>query len=514
MMNRLFFVSFLLISLNVAAQKKSNPSVYAKTITAQDLRNNLNVIASAEMEGRNTPSPGLEKAADYIIENFKKYGLQPGNGDSFRQTYKLTKSEPGEMSLTIDGTNFKPYEDFAPGMGMPNTLDMEFTSYVFVGYGIVDEKQDDYKGADVKGKLVIFINGEPKGYTPSKTGSNSPTFIFNKIRTAFTKGAAAVLIIREDLPSRLSAFSSYRPETPNPRRGGVGSYPVFFINENVVQRVSGYDLNTVIQAIGTDVSIPLENNANIRLKNHNHQSVDYASNIVGIVEGSDKKDEYLVISAHYDHVGKDNEGNIYYGADDDGSGTVGLMELAEAFATAKKKGAGPRRTVVFLAVSGEEKGLWGSEYYTQNPIYPLNKTSADLNIDMIGRIGSEYLNKKDAENYLYIIGDDKLSTDLAPLTDKVNNEYVNMKLDRKYNDPNDPERFYYRSDHYNFAAKGVPVIFYFNGVHADYHKPTDTVDKIHFDLMAKRTQLVFYTAWEIANREALLKRDLELPAPR
>lgn len=509
MKNRLFFLVLLLISLGTTAQKNNNPAVYAKTITAQDLRKNLGVIASAEMEGRNTPSPGLEKAADYIIENFKKYGVQPGNNGSYRQTYKLTKGAPGEMGLTIDGAKFEPYVDFAPGMGMPDSLDLDFKSYVFVGYGIVDDKQDDYAGADVKGKLVIFINGEPKGYTAPKTGRNSPTYIFNKIRAAYTKGAAAVLVIREDLPSRLSGLGAYRPETNNPRRGG--SFPVFYINDNVVRRVSGYDLNSVIGAIGTEVSIPLENQADIHLKYHSEQSVDYASNVIGIVEGSDKKDEYVVVSAHYDHVGKDNDGHIYYGADDDGSGTVGLMELAEAFATAKKKGAGPRRTVVFLAVSGEEKGLWGSEYYTQHPVFPLDKTSVDLNIDMIGRIGTEYLKDKDAENYIYVIGDDKLSTDLAPLSDKVNASYLKMKLDRKYNDPNDPERFYYRSDHYNFASKGVPVIFYFNGVHADYHKPTDTIDKINFDLMAKRAQLVFYTSWEMANRDAMLKRDLKLP---
>jgi Zn-dependent M28 family amino/carboxypeptidase len=166
-----------------------------------------------------------------------------------------------------------------------------------------------------------------------------------------------------------------------------------------------------------------------------------------------------------------------------------------------------------MPVSGEEKGLWGSQYYAENPIFPLEKTSVDLNIDMIGRIGTDYLTDKDSVNYVYTIGDDKLSSDLAPITQQVNNTYLKMKLDGKYNDPKDPNRFYYRSDHYNFAAKGVPIIFYFNGVHADYHKPTDTPDKINYPLLAKRTQLVFYTAWEMANREAMLKRDMPLGMP-
>jgi Zn-dependent M28 family amino/carboxypeptidase len=233
-----------------------------------------------------------------------------------------------------------------------------------------------------------------------------------------------------------------------------------------------------------------------------------------MIEGTDKKDEYVIITSHYDHVGKRPDGTIYYGADDDGSGTTGILELAEAFAKAKAAGKGPRRSILFMTVSGEEKGLWGSEYYSNHPVFPLEKTSVDLNIDMIGRIGEEYLKDKDSVNYIYVIGDDKLSTDLTPITEEVNKKYSKMKLDRKYNDPNDKNRFYYRSDHYNFAEKGVPVIFYFNGVHADYHKPTDTPDKINYKLMAKRGQLVFYTAWEMANRDEMLKRDLKLEKPK
>jgi Zn-dependent M28 family amino/carboxypeptidase len=236
--------------------------------------------------------------------------------------------------------------------------------------------------------------------------------------------------------------------------------------------------------------------------------------VLGIIEGTDKKDEYVVITAHYDHVGKRNDSTIFYGADDDGSGTVSVLELAEAFAKAKADGKGPRRSILFMTVSGEEHGLWGSEYYSNHPVYPLEKTTVNLNIDMIGRIGSEYIKDKDSINYLYVIGDNKLSSDLTPITENINASYTKMKLDRKYNDPNDPNRFYYRSDHYNFAEKGVPIIFYFNGVHADYHRPTDTPDKINYKLMEKRAKLVFYTAWEMANREEMLKRDMPLEAPR
>jgi len=190
---------------------------------------------------------------------------------------------------------------------------------------------------------------------------------------------------------------------------------------------------------------------------------------------------------------------------------VSVLEIAEAFVNAKKKGEGPRRTIVFMNVSGEEKGLLGSRYYSEHPIYPLDKTTVDLNIDMVGRIDPTY--KGDSMNYVYVIGDDKLSSDLTPITNEVNQKYFKMELDRRFNDPNDTNRFYYRSDHYNFAAKGVPIIFYFNGTHRDYHRPTDTVDKINFDLMEKRVRLIYHTAWVIAQKDTMLKRDIPLNMP-
>jgi len=234
-----------------------------------------------------------------------------------------------------------------------------------------------------------------------------------------------------------------------------------------------------------------------------------SSNVIGYIEGSDLKNEYVFLTAHYDHLGK--KGNvIYYGADDDGSGTASVIEMARAFAKAKANGFGPRRTLVFMTVSGEEEGLWGSEYYSDHPAFSLDSTDVDLNTDMIGRIdpGRNY---GDSMNYVYVIGNDKLSTDLDPISIAINKKYTKLELDYKFNSPDDPERIYYRSDHYNFAKKGVPILFFFDGIHKDYHKPTDTVDKINFDLMEKRARFIFLTAWDIANRDKMLKRDLALP---
>jgi Zn-dependent M28 family amino/carboxypeptidase len=238
-----------------------------------------------------------------------------------------------------------------------------------------------------------------------------------------------------------------------------------------------------------------------------------SSDVMGVLEGSDLKDEYVFVTAHYDHLGK-RDTVIYYGADDDGSGTVSVLEIAEAFVKAKQAGKGPRRTMVFMTVSGEEKGLWGSAYYANHPVFPLDKTTVDLNIDMIGRVDTSR-HKGDPSNYVYVVGDDKISSDLKVISEATNKKYTKMELDYKFNDPNDRQRIYFRSDHYNFAQKGVPIIFYYDGMlGGDYHRPTDTPDKIDYILLSKRAQLVFYTAWEMANRDAMLKRDLKLEIPQ
>ena len=222
---------------------------------------------------------------------------------------------------------------------------------------------------------------------------------------------------------------------------------------------------------------------------------------MSIIPGSKFPNEYIVISAHLDAHGT-HDGKIYNGADDDGSGNVSILEIAESFAIAVKDGHPPKRSIIFLHVTAEEKGLIGSKYYVDNPLYPLKNTIANLNIDMIGRIDPK--RKDEDPNYIYLIGSDKISQELHNISEKINSTYTQLKLDYKYNDDKDPNRFYYRSDHYNFAKNNIPVIFYFNGVHEDYHEPTDTADKINYELLEKRTKLIFHTAWELANREKKL----------
>jgi hypothetical protein len=511
MLRKLFILLLIAAPLAGWSQKKDKNAVKAAgTITAGDMKKHLYVIASAEMGGRDTPSPGLEKAADYIEAHFKSVGLLPGNKDSYRQHYPLYRDSMTSTHLRVNESPFELNTDFQPSAGYNHSAEMLFSEAVFAGYGIVDDKLDSYQDINVQGKLVIVVDGAPADYKP-QPGARNPTSVFAKMNAAAKKGAAAILVLVKGYPRKSMPVTSNW--SMNGYKSAVSPF-TFTVSENVVAGIMGEDGRGIWDKLKSN-SLPAKAyKANINLSYLKQTVTTKVSNVLGLLEGTDLKDEYVVLTAHYDHVGKRNDTTIYYGADDDGSGTTGILELAEAFVEAKKAGKGPRRSILFMTVSGEEKGLWGSEFYSNNPVYPLEKTTVDLNIDMIGRTGSEYLKSDDSTNYIYIIGDDKLSSDLAVITDQVNNTYTKMKLDRKYNDPNDPNRFYFRSDHYNFAEKGVPIIFYFNGTHADYHRPTDTPDKINYPMMAKRTQLVFYTAWEMANRNEMLKRDIKLEKPK
>ena len=228
-----------------------------------------------------------------------------------------------------------------------------------------------------------------------------------------------------------------------------------------------------------------------------------SQNILAYIKGSEFPNEVIVISAHYDHLGMKGE-EVYNGADDNASGSSAVMELAQSFQMAKKQGNGPKRSILFLHLTGEELGLYGSKFYIEHPAFSLDSTVVDLNIDMVGRIDEKHADDK---KYIYLIGSDRLSKELHNISQETNKTYTQLQLDYTYNDEKDPNNYYQRSDHYNFAKNNIPVIFYFNGTHGDYHRPTDTADKIDFDLLALRTRLVFYTAWEIANRDKRLVVD-------
>lgn len=497
------------------------PLHYAQTITEQGLKKQLTVVASAEMEGRETGTEGQRKAAAYIESQFKEIGLEaPASLNGYQQFYPLLKDTLVPKTLKIGKIKLEYGKDYILQPGSEEENKIKAKQIVFAGYGIEDTNYSDYAGKNVKGKVVLILAGEPQvdgKYLVSGTEKRSSWeySTTRKAALAKEKGAVAVLLVNpmwDSIPSRITENSKktnlYFPHLNEKEKVAVITVLAAFM-KNIVGENNASKILETVKVKGVLNTIKIDKKIRTKLAFKKTSIQVEASNVIGYIEGTDKKDEYVFLTAHYDHLGKKGD-VIYYGADDDGSGTVSVIEMAQAFAKAKQDGHGPRRTVVFMTVSGEEKGLWGSEYYSDHPVFPLDKTTVDLNTDMIGRIDP---NRKhgDSTNYVYVIGNDKLSSDLDPISKAVNEKYSHLELDYKYNAPDDPERIYYRSDHYNFARKGVPIIFYFDGIHKDYHKPSDTVDKINFDLMEKRARFIFLTAWDMANRDNMLKRDIPLP---
>lgn len=523
-MKKLSAFTSLLLCASLAFSQTDNAAKYAGVITGANLKKHLTIIASDEFEGRETGTEGQRKAAAYIESQFKATGLKPVEAlKGYQQLYPLYQDSLVSTELKVGSTVAVFGKDFISPMNTNETGKFKGKKIVFIGYGIDDKAYSDYTGIDVKGKIVVFFLGEPKKdgkYIISGTTRGSEwTFpgINKKLALAAAKGAAGALVINpmQETFNQRAVDNGKKTAVYYPRAAAEGKT----INYALLSHAFAKTL--VGESFSFDAYLASAKNYELlkissfekKMKTgfsfNKFRTVINASNVAGIIEGTDKKDEFVFLTGHYDHLGK-RDGKIYYGADDDGSGTCAVIQMAEAFAKAAAEGHRPRRTIVFMTVSGEEKGLWGSEYYSDHPFFPLDKTTVDLNTDMVGRIDTER-KTGDTMNYVYVIGHDKLSSDLPVINEGANNKYTQLVLDYKFDDPNDQNRIYFRSDHYNFARKGVPILFFYDGMlKADYHKPTDTVDKINWDLYEKRVRMIFHTAWEIANRDDMLKRDTPL----
>ncbi|MEL4308909.1 M28 family peptidase [Joostella sp. CR20] len=483
---------------NNTSEEVSDRVGYEKTITEQELKDHLYIYASDEFEGRNTGDEGQKKAVEYLKKEYEALGIPPAQSNgSYFQKVPLEVSGAPSGSITVGNNTF----NLGEGVITFSLVTNQSYDIVYAGYGIDTEKYSDYKNIDVKGKYVLIKIGEPQtdygnyiltGTKQPSVWSNWRETLASRIEIATEKGAEGIIYYDDAFYDR--AIRRYQHSLESAGNGQMSlkadgkKIPTLFVNSSVAK--------SLLSTIETDFKAQNLNEA-IKLDIENATKDIESENVVAIIKGKTKPEEYVVISAHLDHVGVDGDGNVFNGADDDGSGTVAILEIAEAFKKAADEGNGPDRSIVFLHVTGEEKGLLGSEYYSEHPVFPMANTVADLNIDMIGRIDPK---REGNRNYIYLIGSDKLSTELHELSEEVNKKYANIELDYTYNDENDPNRFYYRSDHYNFAKHNVPIIFYFNGTHADYHKISDTPDKINYDLLTNRARLVFQTAWEIANR--------------
>lgn len=492
---------------------------FAQTITKDDLKKHLSILASDEYEGRETGTKGQKMAAEYLVKYFKELGLEApvksNEKNPYLQTFPLTKKTWGESYIETKKNKYELFKDYFAYGDYTQNAAMEF---VFVGYGISTTGYSDYENIDVKGKIVVAFADEPK----DKDGN----FIFSKTKNisdfarpaaksklAKQQGAAGILHVFADKKTYSATLSLYRSYFMAPSMELVQeaqapfatlyTYPEVAADVLAIKEKKLNKLTNEIAETQKPVSAKnLVNKAKVMMQRTSEEIM--TENVLGFMEGTDKKEEVLVITAHYDHIGI-VDGKINNGADDDGSGTVSVLELAEAFTIAKKKGFAPRRSILFMLFTGEEKGLFGSEYYSSNPIFPLKNTITDLNIDMVGRVDEAH---KDNPNYVYVIGADKLSSELHNINENARKQFApDIELNYTYNDENDPNRFYYRSDHYNFAVHNIPIIFYFNGTHPDYHAPTDDVEKINFDKMEKIDRMIFHTAWELANRDERPKVD-------
>ncbi len=510
MKNLLLCASLVVATITVKAQK-TDPvqQKYAALITAEDAKKHLSIIASDAFEGRETGKPGAEKAANYIAGEFKKLGLQaPVNGSYFLDV-PLEEKSLKVTAFTVNNQPFENGKDFLMRGTFSNTS-LHANEVIFIGYGTPEEVGT----TDISGKILVWINEDKPGTGTTTNTSYRISAARNKIvKELQSKHPAAILAANAGIADILKRYgSSFTGSSLSLKKETAATAlqqaPVINITLPVADQLvksSGqtFEQLKTASAAGNVPAKVLK--ADFAANYYTESKPAKAVDVVGFLPGSDPKlkDEVLVFSAHYDHIGLTTNGTdkVNNGADDDGSGTTGILEIARAFMAAKKAGHGPRRSILFLGNVGEEKGLLGSEYYTDHPVFPLEKTITDLNIDMIGRTGYDYQGKADSSNYVYVIGSAMLSTTLRKVTEEVNNTYTKLDLDYKYDDPNDPNRFYYRSDHYNFAKHGVPIIFYFDGEHQDYHRPGDEVSKINFPMLVKRAQLVFYTGWNLANRD-------------
>lgn len=494
---------------------------YANTIKAEELKAHLDTLSSDSFEGRETGQAGIKKAADYISNYFESLDLPKiGDEQSYFQNVQITFLRGTNSEMYVNGERFKHLWDFLSFPDRNKNLPKFSTDeVVFLGYGIDDPRYSDYRGIDVKDKVILIYDGEPVGQdsisviTKSKELSHWSNFPNNKLIAARNNGVKLVLIIEDNIKAELN-------KNRNELLGGsmsLGDNSVFSkpiansvsISSNIARALMGKDISEVIKLRDRIKQKGKRGSKVLKSKLEFEQDINRelleGVNVLGFIEGSSKKDEIVIVSAHYDHVGKKGS-DIFNGANDNASGTSTVLEIAQAFAEAKKNGEGPKRSVLCLLVSGEEKGLLGSAYYVDKPILPLENTVVDINVDMVGRSDEKY---KDNPDYIYVIGSDRLSTDLHKVNEAVNQKYTQLTLDYTYNSESDPNRFYFRSDHYNFAKNGIPAIFYFNGTHEDYHRPSDTAEKINFEQMKKTGQLIFHTAWDLANRSERIKVDVE-----
>lgn len=515
------YLSLLLLLpaiLSCSVAQEAVQRKYADLITEQTSREHLAILAGPEMEGRGTGQQGGQMAAEYVANAFKSYGLRAPVEGTYYQPVALVRTVLSVEKFSVNGIDYKHGQDFYVQTDAP-IMDFRDNEIIFVGYGIQHEKYNDLSGIDIKDKVVFLIKqGEPQDpagnslITGTHIESDWSRSRAKRLQEIIKLQPKLIIATNEQVDNMIDRYRnrltsgriSLKKGEETPRKDQTTFPPVINATTkfaNALLAFAGTSLAQAKQKISeskrpNSFSIPVTLDARLGVDTEDLSD----PNVIGILEGTDLKHEMIVVGGHYDHDGILPDGTYFPGADDNGTGTVAVLELARAFSEAQKAGNGPRRSILFIAFAAEEKGLLGSNFYVENPIYPLENTVACLNIDMIGRIDDKHLEGN--HNYVHVIGTNKLSSDLNPIVENANSTFTQMELDGTYNDPNDPQRLYYRSDHYNFAKKGIPSLFFFSGLHPHYHTPEDTIDKIDFPMMVKREKLIFHVTWELAHRNS------------
>ncbi len=508
----------------------------ADNITAAQLRDYLSFIASDELEGRDTPSPGLDTAAKFIAMSMSRWGLKPAGDDgSYFQKIALRRDliDRALTRVQLNGLSLELGVDYIPS---PRAGDVS-GQLVFAGSGwlVKSRNIDGFKGVDAKGKIAIVFSslmGLPRGVTRSDLSGKRGEDWMEPAEYARKLGAVGLIVVPDfqflanwDVNrQRLTERGTIMVEKFQTQ--AVALLPTIIASPrlaNILFQGEQQNATTLHERAygGGDLpaSFALSENKLVSITVTPKGEPLATQNVVAIFEGSDPvlKNEYVALGAHYDHVGINQLARgdrVYNGADDDGSGTTALIAIAEALSKARSK---PKRSVLLVWHAGEEKGLWGSRYFTDYPTVPLEKIVTQINLDMIGRskqegdTNSRNLNLS-GPNQIYIIGSRMMSTELGDLAESVNKSYLNLTYDYRYDDPADLNRFFFRSDHYNYAKKGIPIIFFFDGEHEDYHRVTDTADKIDYQKMERIARTVYMTMFELANRPTRPTIDKQLPA--
>jgi Zn-dependent M28 family amino/carboxypeptidase len=531
------------VGVRVQAQRAAKPAPIpvasqrgVTNINAAQLKDYLTFIASDVMEGRDTPSRGLDTTARFLALNLSRWGFKPAGDDGgYLQKIALSRDliDKSETQVQLDDQTLVLGDDYIP---FARPADVPATQLVFAGNGwLVKSKNiDAYRGIDARGKIAVIFappNAYPYGIHSSDLSGKRGEDWMNATEYAQKQGVAGIILVpdfqylanwdrnRARITERgQTKVTKFQPE--------IGAQiPQIVVSPRISNALFQNEPKSAVSIFESVYAGQLPDpfalnpskKLSLRVKVKPEQMM--TQNVVAVFEGSDPvlKNEYVALGAHYDHVGIGipvNGDAIYNGADDDGSGTTALLSMAEALA---KMNTRPKRSILFVWHAGEEKGLWGSRYFTDYPTVPLDKIVAQINIDMIGRSKQDGdTNSRNAylsgPNEIYVIGSRMMSTELGDIAETVNKNYLNLTYDYRYDNPADPNRFFFRSDHYNYARKGIPIVFFFDGEHADYHKPGDSVDKIDFAKMEKVVRTIYVTLWEIANRPVRPKVDKQLPA--